>query len=33
VVREGDVHLMGDLKGVWLKDPDGNILSLVSMPM
>ena len=33
VVREGDVHLMGDLKGVWLKDPDGNILSLISMPM
>ena len=21
VVREGDVHLMGDFKGVWLKDP------------
>ena len=33
VAREGDVHLMGDLKGVWLKDPDGNILSLVSMSM
>jgi catechol 2,3-dioxygenase-like lactoylglutathione lyase family enzyme len=33
VTREGDVHLMGDFKGVWLKDPDGNILSLISMPM
>lgn len=33
VEREGDVHLMGDFKGVWLKDPDGNILSVVSMPM
>jgi catechol 2,3-dioxygenase-like lactoylglutathione lyase family enzyme len=31
--REGDVHLMGDVKGVWLKDPDGNILSLISMTM
>ena len=29
--REGDVHTMGELRGVWLKDPDGNILSLVSM--
>jgi catechol 2,3-dioxygenase-like lactoylglutathione lyase family enzyme len=31
VEREGDVHLMGDIKGVWLKDPDGNILSVASM--
>jgi catechol 2,3-dioxygenase-like lactoylglutathione lyase family enzyme len=29
--REGDVHAMGELKGVWFKDPDGNILSLVNM--
>ena len=29
--REGDVHAMGELRGVWFKDPDGNILSLVSM--
>jgi catechol 2,3-dioxygenase-like lactoylglutathione lyase family enzyme len=27
--REGDVHLIGDLKAVWFKDPDGNILNLV----
>ena len=33
VTREGDVHLIGDLKGVWLKEPDDNILSLVSMAM
>ena len=33
VAREGDVHLIGDLKGVWLKDPDGNILSLIDMSM
>jgi catechol 2,3-dioxygenase-like lactoylglutathione lyase family enzyme len=31
--REGDVHEMGDIKGVWLKDPDGNILSLINMAM
>jgi catechol 2,3-dioxygenase-like lactoylglutathione lyase family enzyme len=29
--REGDVHTMGEVKGVWLRDPDGNILSLISM--
>jgi catechol 2,3-dioxygenase-like lactoylglutathione lyase family enzyme len=29
--REGDVHAMGELKGVWFKDPDGNILSVVNM--
>jgi catechol 2,3-dioxygenase-like lactoylglutathione lyase family enzyme len=33
VTREGDVHMLGELKGVWLKDPDGNILSLVDMTM
>jgi catechol 2,3-dioxygenase-like lactoylglutathione lyase family enzyme len=31
--REGDVHLMGGLKGVWVKDPDGNILSLIDMKL
>jgi catechol 2,3-dioxygenase-like lactoylglutathione lyase family enzyme len=31
--REGDVHVVGDLRGVWFKDPDGNILSLVNMTM
>jgi catechol 2,3-dioxygenase-like lactoylglutathione lyase family enzyme len=29
--REGDVHAVGELRGVWFKDPDGNILSLVNM--
>ena len=29
--REGDVHMMGDLKAVWFKDPDGNILNVVNM--
>ena len=27
--REGDVHVGGDLKVAWFKDPDGNILNLV----
>jgi catechol 2,3-dioxygenase-like lactoylglutathione lyase family enzyme len=31
--REGDVHLIGDLKAVWFKDPDGNILNLVNQAM
>jgi catechol-2,3-dioxygenase len=30
---EGDVHVEGDRKAVWFKDPDGNILSVVSEPM
>ena len=29
--REGDVHVMGDMKTVWFKDPDGNILNLSNM--
>jgi catechol 2,3-dioxygenase-like lactoylglutathione lyase family enzyme len=28
--RKGDVHLNGDMKVAWFKDPDGNILSLVN---
>ena len=28
--REGDVHVSGDIKVAWFKDPDGNILSLVN---
>jgi catechol 2,3-dioxygenase-like lactoylglutathione lyase family enzyme len=31
--RDGDIHVMGELKGVWFKDPDGNILSLINMAM
>ena len=27
---EGDVHVMGDMRAAWFKDPDGNILALVS---
>jgi catechol 2,3-dioxygenase-like lactoylglutathione lyase family enzyme len=28
--REGDVHMLGDFKAAWFKDPDGNILNLVN---
>lgn len=28
--REGDVHVAGDLRLAWLKDPDGNILALLN---
>jgi catechol 2,3-dioxygenase-like lactoylglutathione lyase family enzyme len=31
--RDGDVHLMGDFKAVWFKDPDGNILNLINESM
>lgn len=31
--REGDVHMIGEFRGVWLKDPDGNVLSLVNVTM
>jgi catechol 2,3-dioxygenase-like lactoylglutathione lyase family enzyme len=30
MTREGDVHVAGDMKVVWFKDPDGNILNLVN---
>jgi catechol 2,3-dioxygenase-like lactoylglutathione lyase family enzyme len=28
--HEGDVHVAGDMKVAWFKDPDGNILNLVN---
>jgi catechol 2,3-dioxygenase-like lactoylglutathione lyase family enzyme len=28
--REGDVHIAGDMKVAWFKDPDGNILNIAS---
>lgn len=30
VTMEGDVHVMGELKAAWFKDPDGNILNIVN---
>jgi catechol 2,3-dioxygenase-like lactoylglutathione lyase family enzyme len=29
--REGDVHIAGEFKAVWFKDPAGNILNLTNM--
>lgn len=30
VKMEGDVHVLGDLKAIWFKDPSGNILNVVN---
>jgi catechol 2,3-dioxygenase-like lactoylglutathione lyase family enzyme len=30
VKQQGDIHVAGDMKAAWFKDPDGNILSVVS---
>ena len=30
VTLEGDVHVMGELRAAWFKDPDGNILNVVN---
>jgi catechol 2,3-dioxygenase-like lactoylglutathione lyase family enzyme len=30
MTRQGDVHVAGSMKAAWFKDPDGNILSVVS---
>jgi catechol 2,3-dioxygenase-like lactoylglutathione lyase family enzyme len=31
--REGDVHITGEMKSVWFKDPDGNILNVGNVSM
>jgi hypothetical protein len=31
--REGDIHVIGDMRGVWFKDPDENIIGLVNQAM
>ena len=28
--RQGDVHVSGSMKNAWFKDPDGNILGIMS---
>ncbi|HSX44122.1 MAG TPA: VOC family protein [Candidatus Saccharimonadales bacterium] len=28
---DGDVHVMGEMKAIWFKDPDGNIISVSNM--
>ena len=30
MTREGDIHIAGTMKVAWFKDPDGNILNIVS---
>jgi catechol 2,3-dioxygenase-like lactoylglutathione lyase family enzyme len=30
VTMDGDVHVMGELKAAWFKDPDGNVLNIVN---
>ena len=30
ITLEGDIHVDGQMKVVWFKDPDGNILNLVN---
>jgi catechol 2,3-dioxygenase-like lactoylglutathione lyase family enzyme len=30
MIRRGDIHLAGDMKVAWFKDPDGNILNIVN---
>ena len=32
MTRQGDVHVAGQMKTAWFKDPDGNIFSLVTPP-
>jgi hypothetical protein len=28
--RDGDIHELGGMRGVWFKDPDGNIIGLIN---
>lgn len=30
MTRAGDIHTEGDMKVAWFKDPDGNILNIIS---
>jgi catechol 2,3-dioxygenase-like lactoylglutathione lyase family enzyme len=30
MTRDGDVHIAGDMKVAWFKDPDGNILNIIN---
>jgi catechol 2,3-dioxygenase-like lactoylglutathione lyase family enzyme len=30
VTREGDIHVSGNMKVAWFKDPDGNILNIIN---
>jgi catechol 2,3-dioxygenase-like lactoylglutathione lyase family enzyme len=30
VTQEGDIHVAGNMKVAWFKDPDGNILNIIN---
>jgi hypothetical protein len=30
MTRAGDIHVDGDMKVAWFKDPDGNILNIIN---
>ena len=30
MTREGDIHVAGNMKVAWFKDPDGNILNVIN---
>lgn len=30
ITRENDVHIGGNMKVAWIKDPDGNILNIIN---
>ena len=30
MTREGDIHIAGNMKVAWFKDPDGNILNVIN---
>jgi catechol 2,3-dioxygenase-like lactoylglutathione lyase family enzyme len=32
ITRDGDVHVAGEMRGAWFKDPEGNIHSIVNGP-
>jgi catechol 2,3-dioxygenase-like lactoylglutathione lyase family enzyme len=32
VTRDGDLHDFGGVRGVWFKDPDGNIIAVMESP-
>ena len=32
MTRQGDLHVAGEMKTAWFKDPDGNIFSVVTPP-
>ncbi len=30
MTREGDIHIAGEMRIAWFKNPDGNILNLIN---